>query len=225
MRITLIIPVYNEEKYLGEFIKQLQRELQKLSDPCQVLFIDDGSTDQTPKILANSLIKNSIVISSPHNLGKGASMKIGFQKAQTSSDAIIFMDADLQHDPQHIHEFIATLKDTSLVFGYRKLSEDAPFIRKLGNEIVRYVFRTLFNIRRYDLLCGFIAIRKDRFDIMHWKSKDYGVELELAMIVGKRKLPFKEILIHTIYLDTKKGLTIFDAALILIKIPFWYLLY
>ncbi len=67
-----------------------------------------------------------------------------------------------------------------------------------------------------------MSMRKDMFDAITWRSNDYGVEPEISAVVGKKKIPFKEVFIRTIYFDTKKGVSLIHAFFIFLKIPYWY---
>ena len=108
------------------------------------------------------------------------------------------------------------------MFGYRELDSNSPWIRRYGNIFAGFLVSFLFNIKRKDLLCGFLGFRKEVYKKIVWKSSRYGIETEMATKVGRNKIPFSEIKIDTIYIDKYKGVTIFDAFKILGKIPFWY---
>lgn len=227
MKIVLTIPVYNEEAYLKDFMLKLSKEKKALSQIDEIVFMNDGSTDSSLGILHAGVKGLTYKVSShKNNKGKGETMREGLRYAKDHNfDGIIFMDSDMQHDPKHLSAFITALKKESLVFGYRLQAEETPYIRRLGNIVVRFVFKTFFNIKRRDLLCGFIAIGKAHFEDIVWSSDGYGVEPEIAAIVGRKKWPFKEICIDTIYLDPRKGLQLIDAFFIVMKIPFWYFRY
>ena len=226
MKIDIIIPIYNESLFIELFLKDLFKEKTSLRLIRNVIIVDDGSTDSTPDIIKN--YKNIIIIFIRYlkNCGKGHAMRIGMDSAKKSkADAVIFMDGDRQHNPKHLSKFIKPLNEHKLVFGYRKLTKNTPYFRKLGNKIVRYLLQTFFNIKRYDVLCGFMAMRKEVFDKIIWESNDYGVEIEISAIVGKKRISFEEILIDTLYLDIKKGVTLTKAFFISLKIPYWYFKY
>jgi len=225
MKIDIIVPVYNESLFIKLFLDDLFKE-GSLGLIRNVIIIDDGSTDSTPKIIKNYKNKRIIFIRYSKNHGKGYAMRVGLEAAKKSkADAVIFMDGDRQHDPKHLLKFIKSLSKFELVFGYRNLTKDTPYLRKLGNKIVRFLFQTFFNIKRHDVLCGFMAMRSQVFDKIIWESNDYGVEIEISAIVGKKRVSFKEILIDTLYLDIKKGVTLIKAFFISLKIPYWYFKY
>jgi hypothetical protein len=150
-------------------------------------------------------------------------MKTGVRVAwKLGADAVVFIDADGQHNPKYLPKFIKSLKKYPIVFGYRELNKESPWIRRNGNKFAGWLIKVLFNIQRKDLLCGFLGFRKEVYKKIKWNSDRYGIETEMATKVGRNKIPFSEIKIDTIYIDKYKGVTIFDAFKILGKIPFWY---
>lgn len=221
MKIFIIVPVYNEENRAIETINEILQTDGKLN----VIVVDDGSTDNSWKFIKNEFKYDGRIIMSRHliNLGKGAAMKTGLKIAwKLGGDAVIFVDADGQHDPKYLPKFIKELDDYPVVFGYRELNKKSPWIRRNGNKFAGWLIGSLFNVKRKDLLCGFLGFRKDVCKKINWKSCRYGIETEMATKIGKNKIPFSEIKIDTIYIDKYKGVTIFDAFKILFKIPFWY---
>jgi glycosyltransferase involved in cell wall biosynthesis len=221
MKIFIIVPVYNEKNRAVETI----REILETDNAIKVIVIDDGSSDNSLDILNKKFKKNFRVIISSHviNLGKGAAMKTGLKIAwKLGGNTVIFMDADGQHNPKYLPKFIKKLETYPIVFGYRELNKESPWIRRTGNKFAGWLVKILFNMKRKDLLCGFLGFRKEIYKKIIWKSVRYGVETEMATKVGRNKIPFFEIKIDTIYMDKYKGVTIFDAFKILLKIPFWY---
>ena len=221
MKIFVIVPVYNEESRAVETINKILA----VNNSLQVIVIDDGSTDESLEILNKFFKGNKRVIISNHlvNLGKGAAMKTGARIAwKLGAEAVIFVDADGQHNPKYLPNFIEELNRYPVVFGYRELNKKSPWIRRNGNKFAGSLIKILFNIKRRDLLCGFLGFRKEVYKQIKWKSNRYGIETEMATKVGRNKIPFSEVKIDTIYIDKYKGVTIFDAFKILGKIPFWY---
>lgn len=219
-KIFVVMPVFNEEYRAVNTIKIIL----SIAD-VSIIVVDDGSTDNSYKHLNNEFKKNKRVILSKHiiNLGKGAAMKTGMKIAwKLGGEAVIFIDADGQHNPKYLPKFIEKLEKFPVVFGYRELNKNSPWIRRSGNKFAGWLIGILFNIKRKDLLCGFLGFRKDVYKRIMWKSTRYGIETEMATKVGKNKIPFFEIKIDTIYIDKYKGVTIFDAFKILSKIPLWY---
>ncbi len=221
MNIFIVLPVFNEEYRAIETVNKILLVDKKI----KIVLVDDGSSDNSLKIANKSFKKNKRVTIASHmvNLGKGAAMKTGARIAwKMGAEAVIFVDADGQHNPKYLPKFIEELDKYPIVFGYRELNKKSPWIRRNGNKFAGWLIKTLFNVKRKDLLCGFLGFRKEVYKKIIWKSTRYGIETEMATKVGRNKIPFSEIKIDTIYIDKYKGVTIFDAFKILGKIPFWY---
>jgi glycosyltransferase involved in cell wall biosynthesis len=220
----VVVPVFNEQKTIAKFIAQLDAVIQTLPAIRCVVLVDDGSADETTTLIERDLPHVGWrVVRSPSNLGKGAAMRLGLSDAVAhGAKAVIFMDGDLQHDPRKLGEFLSGLRRAPVVFGYRVLSRDAPWLRRNGNRAAGLLMRILFGIRRRDLLCGFMAFRHDVFSALNWTSEGYGVEAELATIVARRRIRFVEVNVPLIYLDARKGAHLGHALRILACVPLWY---
>jgi glycosyltransferase involved in cell wall biosynthesis len=220
MKNVIIVPVYNEGPRCIKTIKEIL-EISK-SD---IVVVDDGSKDKSLEVLQNEFSNNERVYILSHliNLGKGEAMKTGIKMAwKLGAKAVIFVDADGQHNPEHLPEFEKGLLNYDLVLGYRKLTGEMPFVRRYGNMVAKAILKALFNVNRQEFLCGYIAFRKSVYKKIKWQSSRYGVETEIATKVGRNKLKFLEVEIDTIYIDKYKGVSIFDAMKILTQIPYWY---
>lgn len=220
-KIFIIIPVFNEETRAIETINKIFSSVIDIN----IIVVDDGSFDNSYKEIKDKFSKNKKVTVAKHviNLGKGAAMKTGMKIAwKMGAEAVIFIDADGQHNPKYLPKFIEKLNQYPVVFGYRELNKNSPWIRRNGNKFASWLVGILFSIKRKDLLCGFLGFKKEIYKKIIWKSTRYGIETEMATKVGKNRIPFSEIKIDTIYIDKYKGVTIFDAFKILAKIPFWY---
>lgn len=221
MKIMIVVPVYNEN---FRAVDTINRILKKTKN--DVVVVDDGSGDDTWKVLKKRFGKHSRITLLSHviNLGKGAAMKTGVKMAwRMGAEAVIFVDADGQHNPSHLIKFEKELENIEIVFGYRSMASEMPMIRKWGNIFSISLIKTFFGIKRADLLCGYFGFRKSVYKKLRWNSSRYGVETEIACRVGKNQIPFSEVKIDTIYIDKYKGVTIFDAFNILLKLPSWYI--
>lgn len=224
--IYLVVPVFNESKYVASFTDDLVSKIHNIPQIKKVIFVNDGSTDTTLEILKALLKKHKqlSLISHKTNLGKGEAMRTGLSiSRKEKAGAVIYMDGDKQHDPKFLNKFLTKLENTPVVFGYRQLSKNSPIVRRTGNKVAGLIIHNLFGIKRKDLLCGFMAIREDVFGLVTWESKGYGVEAELSASIGRKKIKFSEVLVSTIYLDRTKGVSLRHAFFILLKLPKWYL--
>lgn len=220
LKLAIIVPEYNEGyravKTIGGILKSTRNK---------VIVIDDGSTDKSFKLLKKSFSTSDRLIVRRHiiNLGKGAAMRTGVELAwKLGFNGVIFIDADGQHNPKHLMKFEKYLVEYPIVFGYREMGKKMPFIRKWGNILASQLMKILFNIKKRDLLSGYLGFRKEVYEEIKWSSCRYGIETEMATKIGRYKIPFKEIKIDIIYIDKYKGVSILDALKILAQIPFWY---
>jgi glycosyltransferase involved in cell wall biosynthesis len=218
MKTFLIIPAFNE----GQRLKKTINESAKFIPEKNIVVVDDGSkTKETlPKGSKATLIRHQI------NLGKGMAMKTGADFAfGRGADNIIFIDADLQHNPKYLPKFKKLLKDNDLVFASRIPSLKAPLVRLLGNKLASIYINMLFKVYISDLLSGYRALSKKAYRLLKWDSPRYGVETEMVARLGKNKnkLKWAEFPIETIYVNKYKGVTIIDAINIFVNSLWWKL--
>lgn len=217
---AVIVPVYNEGNRAIDLINNILKH-QYLS----IIVVNDGSVDDSEKLLKENFGVNKRVMILNHiiNLGKGAAMKTGVKYAWNKGiKTVVFIDSDGQHNPKLLTKFFNELRKVDLVFGYRKLTKEMPFIRKWGNMGAKWLLKMLFGLDRKEFLCGYLGFNKKIYKKIKWTSSRYGVETEIATKVSKNKLAYKEILIDTIYVDKYKGVSLMDAVKVLFKIPLWY---
>ncbi len=219
MNIYLIVPSYNEGKRLRDTLKHAK----KYFPETKTIVVDDGSLRK--ELLSPTC--NATLIRHGINLGKGASMTTGAEYAfSQGADAVIFMDADSQHNPKELEEFKKYLdKGYDLVFGSRNYGMRTPLIRFLGNRFASIYINFLFGAYVSDVLSGYRALTKKAYNLVKWQSVRYGVETEMVARLGKhkKKLSWVEFPIDSIYVDKYKGVTIIDAIKILGQSIWWKL--
>ncbi len=204
MKTWIIIPGLNEAQYIGTVLAKVKKVHPN------IIFVDDGSTDETATIAKKH---TSHVLHHETNLGKGAALQTGCEYAfeVLGADAVIFMDADDQHDPKEIPHFIEELQSFDIVFGVRRMSANMPLFRFLGNKAASVLLNLLYGGYVPDIPSGYKALTRRGFQKTRWKSTGYEVETEIAMRVVKEKLPYSVIEIDSIYHDTDKGMNALDA--------------
>jgi len=214
MNTWVIIPGYNESRYL-------KRLLKKVSDvTAKIIFVDDGSTDNSADI-ARQHVRH--VLRHRVNLGKGAAMATGATYAfqELDADAVVFLDADDQHDPKELTQFFQAFKQgAQLVLGARNMSPSMPLTKIMGNRLASFLMLMLFGTYVPDIPSGYRGFAKSLWPKLRWNSSGYEVEAEIAMNIARHKLPFSVVPIEVIYHDHDKGMTTLDAlhiALCLLK--------
>ncbi|MFH1587665.1 MAG: glycosyltransferase [Candidatus Diapherotrites archaeon] len=194
MKLTLLVPAYNEEKRIEEFLLDLIEYGMKSEDVVEILVVDDGSTDRTPKILKNYGHQIKIV-RHKKNLGKGAAIKTGVLAA--TGDYIVFMDADGSTGTNQLPKMLAALKKNTIVVGNRlgkesKITNSQPLRRQIAGKVFNFIVNILFPINYWDCLCGFKGMRaKEGKEIAsEMISTDWVFDVEIIARAKKKKFGF-----------------------------------
>lgn len=208
-----IIPAYNEGKRVAAIIKDTLKIVKN------VVVVDDGSSDDTYNV---SIEAGATTLRHMINLGKGSALKTGIEYCiGQEAKRIVVLDADGQHDPKLIPQFLQLLDKSDVVIGYRKFDREMPLVFKIGNSVINKSMEFLFGIKVKDSQSGYRAFNVGVYDKIKWKSNDYSMEAEMLTNIGKNHIKFKEVPIQTIYNDRYKGTTIFDGIRIVVNIFRW----
>lgn len=159
--VSVVIPLLNEEESLRELHEQLKSALTRISGNYELIFVDDGSTDNSFRVLKELRQRNNRVkaIRFRRNFGKSAALAVGFQKAQ--GEFVVTMDADLQDDPMEIQNLIRELKGGfDVVSGWKKKRRD-PFTKTLPSRFFNFVTAKVTGIKIHDFNCGLKGYRRD----------------------------------------------------------------
>ncbi|OGU74907.1 MAG: glycosyl transferase family 2 [Ignavibacteria bacterium RBG_16_34_14] len=157
----MIIPLLNEEESLNLLANEIRKVLKPFDILYEVIFIDDGSTDNSLKVIKEiwRTDKRFRYISFRKNYGKSAALQIGFK--QSTGDVVVTMDADLQDDPSEIPNLLRKLNEGfDLVSGWKKIRRD-PFIKKYSSRFFNFVTRIISGIKIHDFNCGLKAYKKE----------------------------------------------------------------
>ena len=207
--LWVVVPAYNEEKNISKIIKGIKDYTEN------IIIIDDGSKDNTSRIADKS---STVVLRHIINLGKGAAVKTGCDFAvKQGAETIIVLDADAQHDPMEIPNFIKNLESYDIVFSYRKLNKRMPLILKYGNWFISRVIKFVYKVKLKDSQCGYRAFTSEAYKKIRWQASDYSMESEMIANTGKYRLKYIEVPIETIYGDKYKGTTIIDGVKIVLN--------
>ena len=204
MKISVIIPVYNEVESINELYKQLLKALQEFSR-YEIIFIDDGSSDGSVETIKKiSELDNSINLIQFHrNYGKSAALAEGFKHAK--GNYIVTMDADLQDDPKEISNLINKLEEGfDLVSGWKKDRKD-PLSKRLPSKLFNFVTRLFTGVNIHDFNCGLKIYRKAVVKTLELYG---GRHRYIPAMVGQKKFKVSEIIVNhrpRIYGETKYG--------------------
>ena len=160
MDISVVIPLYNEEKSLRELFAWIRKVLERDQLTFEVIFVDDGSQDSSYQVLQELASDDSRakVIQFRRNHGKSAGLQVGFSEAQ--GDVVITMDADLQDSPEEIPELhrLITEEDYDLISGWKKKRYD-PLSKTLPTKFFNWATRRMSKIPLHDFNCGLKAYK------------------------------------------------------------------
>lgn len=159
--LSIIIPLYNEEESLLPLYKKVKDVMPKLGKPCEIIFVDDGSTDKSLENLKGIQRKdNSVkIIVFRKNFGQSAAISAGFLNA--SGRIFIVMDADLQNDPEDIPGLLDKMSQGyDVVSGWRYERED-PFSKKISSKISNWMHRKLTGLEIHDSGCSLKAYKRE----------------------------------------------------------------
>jgi glycosyltransferase involved in cell wall biosynthesis len=162
--VSVVVPVMNEEGNVREMHAQLTASLATLERPYEIVFIDDGSTDGTWRVISELHQEDSRVVALRHrrNFGKAQALANGFCVAR--GDVVITMDGDLQDDPVEIPRMIEQLNQGyDLVSGWKQHRQD-PFGKTAPSRVFNWAVRTVTGVPLHDFNCGFKAYRREVTD-------------------------------------------------------------
>jgi glycosyltransferase involved in cell wall biosynthesis len=162
MDISVIIPLFNEAESLPELFAWIQRVMTANKYSFEVIFVNDGSTDESWKIIKDLQAKHPMEvkgISFRRNYGKSPALFCGFEKAQ--GDVVITMDADLQDSPDEIPELYQMVMDQKydLVSGWKKKRYDGKLAKNIPSKIYNATARRITGLKLHDMNCGLKAYR------------------------------------------------------------------
>ena len=156
-RISIAVPVYNEEASVAVLHKEIVDVMRPLGYSYEIIFVDDGSSDRTLEELKK--LSPAKVISFARNFGKSQALQAGFDEAD--GDYIITLDGDLQDDPREIPRFIDALKPgIDLVCGWKQKRADS-FSRRMASKIANGIARLMAGINVHDMNCGFKIYKRE----------------------------------------------------------------
>lgn len=197
-RCCVVVPAYMEEQRIGEVVRRIRRHI------ADTVVVDDGSADRTA---AEAAAAGATVIRHERNQGKGAALNTGFRYAREHRfDYLITMDADGQHDPDDLPDFIEAYQRTGIpvLIGNRMgATGNMPLVRKLTNRFMSWLLS--LEMRQYvpDTQCGFRLYRCDEIPFISTESTRYAAESEILLHVAARGIRIDAVPIAVIYRDEK----------------------
>ena len=194
MKISVVIPVYNEVGTVEEIVARVQA----VSLDKEIVMVDDASTDGTCERLEqiDQAHENVQVIYHEHNQGKGAALRTGFKSV--TGDVVIIQDADLEYDPKEYPVLLEPILDgrADVVYGSRFLGGPHRvlfFWHYVGNKFLTLLSNALTNLNLTDMETCYKVFKREILEGMALKSNRFGFEPEFTVKVAKKKLRIYEV--------------------------------
>ena len=195
--ISIVIPVYNEGKYIREVIERVEAvDLEPLNLEKEIIAVNDGSTDGT----GDEILKfggRVRVINQLKNRGKGAALRRGFAAAR--GDIIIIQDADLEYDPTEYSNLLEPIIDgrADVVYGSRFVGHKPHrvlfFWHYLGNRFLTFLSNLFSNLNLTDMETGYKAFTKKAIESVKLRENRFGIEPEMTIKLARRGWHFYEV--------------------------------
>ena len=196
MKISIIIPCFNEEQTLEKIVKKV---LKFQSFEKEIIIVDDCSSDRSGEIIDSLKTNFSEIKSVKHkkNLGKGAGIKSGVELS--TGDIILIQDADLEYNPEDYDNLIKPFLETDadVVYGSRflggKYVKLCFFWHFVANKILTILCNVFTNLNMTDMETGYKLFKSDVIKSIELKEKSFGIEPEITVKLGKKGFIFYEV--------------------------------
>tara|TARA_B100000787_G_C16175455_1_gene288736 strand:+ start:109 stop:810 length:702 start_codon:yes stop_codon:yes gene_type:complete len=194
--ISILIPSFNEEKTILNVLNRISKTMDS-SINYEVVIINDGSTDNTLKLLEQNKNLYNQLITYERNYGKGNAVKKGLEVSK--GKYIFFQDADLEYDPIDINKFIKLIKrfEPDLIIGsrlnYSEYTRSHNILNKFGNKFITLLFNLFYNTTFTDIYSCYACFKKDLLNEKNLKTKGFEQHAEILCKVIKKGKKFYEV--------------------------------
>jgi glycosyltransferase involved in cell wall biosynthesis len=206
MKLTVIIPIYNEASTLSALLARVQQvPVEK-----EIIVVDDGSDEETKAELQRSISDNILLLTHNENRGKGTAIRTAL--TQANGDAIIIQDADLEYYPEDYSRLIEmyTSNDAQAVYGVRDLSRRSRLMR-WGNQGMTLATNILYGQKLHDMETCYKLIERRLFQSLELQSKRFEIEAEITAKLLRSSVHIHEAPIRYEHREEGKKLTPWDG--------------
>ena len=220
--LTVLIPIFNEERTIQELVHQLDGIGHGVIYEC--IFVNDGSSDSTLTLLNNALtrVKYKHKVISKENGGKASAIQSGAKLL--ASTHVVILDSDLELETSDIEVFwkVVTQGTSDFVFGYRKFLAHSSFTYRYsrGNQVLSNLYGVFFNEVITDIMCGYKLVPSKVIQDLPFRFKKFGLEIEIPMQMWKNRVrPYEvEVQYHARTRAQGKSISVWDAIAIIISL-------
>ena len=197
--LTIVVPVYNEEKTIENVLLSLTKLREKI-ETIEIIVVNDGSKDNSLKILKENHNYYDVLINNVQNKGKGNAVKSALEKA--NGKYIVFQDADLEYDPQDFNKFVNLINKFSpdLIIGsrfnYADYTRSHHFFNKIGNMGITFIFNLFYQTTFTDVYSCYACFKRELLDHHNLKSNGFEQHAEILCKVVKKGKTFYEVPIN-----------------------------
>ena len=198
--VSIVIPAFNEAARIGNTIQKVQHFLQRFPFPHELIIVDDGSVDDTPKIIERSGFPEIRSLRNDSNHGKGYAVRQGVLAA--TGDYVLFSDADLSAPIEELEKLldVALKENADVVIGSRAVDRSMidvhqSAVRESAGILFNLAVRLLLGLRIHDTQCGFKLFKRDRvLNIFNKQTTDgFGFDPELLFLAARSGLKIREV--------------------------------
>lgn len=202
MKLSIVVPVYNEEKTVWEILEKLHRVKLPKRVTKEVIVINDGSTDQTTQILKKIKYKEFKIFKTSKNQGKGAALRYGFKFA--TGNIITIQDADLEYNPEDFKKLIKPILDGRALVVYGDRFDKYPLkiwgkdktilpSHWLGNHLLTILTNILYGVWLKDMETCYKLINRQVLEELELRSNEFNIEPEITAQILKKGYKIVEI--------------------------------
>jgi glycosyltransferase involved in cell wall biosynthesis len=207
MKLSVVIPVYNEEATIEEIISKVRKVLLPARLSCEIVIVDDGSRDKTADIVNRFKGQADTVIVHQSHQGKTAALLTGFKHA--TGDILLVQDADLEYDPRQYPKLLGPILEgrAEVVYGSRFLGkiDGMERINRWANEISNRTFRFLYGVELTDINTCYKAFTRRAWEGTVISSRNFAFETEFTVKLLSRGYTIKEVAIDYTARTRKAG--------------------
>ena len=232
MKLSVLMPVYNERKTLDEIVSRVLKQRIKGVDSLELVIVDDASTDGSTEIIEQLAGNYQQIepIFQKKNCGKGAAIREAIEVA--SGDVAVIQDADLEYNPDDFQLILTPILqgDADVVYGSRFMirgrGKDRYSKHALGNRFLTFLSSRFTNLELTDMETCYKAFRLQALKTIPLRSNRFGIEPEITAKIAKRKLRFHEVPISyhaRTYAEGKKIKWKDGVVAIYIILKYWFI--